>query len=342
MFSAALRSVCWVCPHCWHRNRSRETRLAVSQCPHAAQVREVLAGLTTQVLRPASSALTHTQCRNLPNAASCRTDEWPPRSPQGPSATTSPMTPTAAAGGRVLADETWPATRPRLAPNTSDARGGPERRPSRLLGDRPRRQPGRPTGHDPGRTRRAHRPAGRATPPGTHRPCRPRRRARVRFGDGREPELHRRPRDRPGNNGPRHPRQTVPADSVGDPHRKVPDPARRHGPQPRSGRDRGRPGRYIEMGWRALAGPARHLPHPADSIFFRSDPVAPSCGSGRGRSTWTRAPGPATDTHSRRRPEDRQRATAVQAGPGPAHHTTRRPRPAGSASPFRWTRRSPR
>jgi hypothetical protein len=45
--------------------------LAVSQYQQAAQVREVLAGLTAQVLRPASSALTQIQCRNLPNAASC-------------------------------------------------------------------------------------------------------------------------------------------------------------------------------------------------------------------------------------------------------------------------------
>src|SRR5688572_32470288 len=70
MFLAALMSAWASCPQEVQQKRSRERRFAGAQWPQAAQVRLVLVGLTTQVRRPASSALTHTQCRSLPNAAS--------------------------------------------------------------------------------------------------------------------------------------------------------------------------------------------------------------------------------------------------------------------------------
>src|SRR5215467_5526880 len=70
MFRAALTSAWAVWPQVTQTNSAWVTRFSLATCPQDGQVRDVLAGFTAIMVRPALSALAARTARNTPQPAS--------------------------------------------------------------------------------------------------------------------------------------------------------------------------------------------------------------------------------------------------------------------------------
>ncbi|KAK1178868.1 hypothetical protein B7755_012375 [Streptomyces sp. NBS 14/10] len=202
--------------------------------------------------------------------------------------------------GRWYLDASWSAPQTMLpSPQEIRAAGG------RMLGADLNadhlaayaRQPGRRTCHGAAGVDRRRVPSGRQTAGRRHLADQDRHDARLHGDRGREPGLHRRSTDGPGDDGARSARQGLPSHGGRYPDRQVPGPAARHGLPPGAGRGRRGPGLHLPLGRPALANTSRR------SIEIHCHPA--SCGRG---GDWQTRPGttdPASARCDRSRPEDR-------------------------------------